>query len=159
MDSVSLFEARELIRHWARLFDAHAAPRLVYDIVAGEDFTIRFGDTVMRGLAGLEEHHLMKAPFFDEQHLYYDFQVEFGGPPLVLTTQMVWECKRRLPDGGFDALLADLRHRWIFTRNPHWQPVFLTHELISLNYRPGYAPSENEANNLHLDSERVGFGK
>lgn len=158
MQAVNTFEARELIRHWAALFDAHASPRIVYDFVAGEDFSIRFGDKVMRGLAGLEEHHPMKEMFFDEQHLYYDFQVEETGPPLVMTTQMVWDTKRRTGDGGFEHLIGDLRHRWTFTRNVKSRPVFLTHELISLNYRPGYAPSETDAENLHIDPERVGFG-
>jgi len=156
---VNLFEARELIRHWARLFDAHASPRLIYDIVAGEDFVIRFGNTELRGLAGLEEHHPMKEMFFDEAHLYYDFQVEHSGPPLALTTQMVWDTKRRMGGDGHEHLIADLRHRWTFTRNPAGLPVFLEHELLSLNYRPGYAPSESSADNLHIDPARVGFGK
>lgn len=159
MNNVTLFEARELIRRWAALFDAHASPRLIYDYVAGEDFVIRFGETELRGLAGLEAHHPMKEMFFDEQHLYYDFQVVSEGPPLVMNTQMVWDTKRRLAKGGYEPLIADLRHQWAFTRNAVGQPVFLTHELISLDYRAGYTPTETDGENLHINPDRVGFGK
>ncbi len=159
MDAVSRFEGMGLVRKWAALFDAHAAPEIVFGLTSGEDFEIRSGDMVLVGLAGLREHDGLKAQFFNEGHYYYNFQVEAAGPPLVMTTEMVWETWRRRSGGGSEHLIADVRHRWTFGRLPVGEPVFRQHELISLNYRDGFAPSETDAGTLHIDPSRVGFGK
>lgn len=160
MDPIDLEDGIALIKRWAVLFDAHASPRTVYEITSGETFEIRFKETVFQGLAGLEEHHPLKEQFFGESHLYYNYQVEEPGPPLVLTTDMVWDTQRRRSDGSGEHLIADLRHRWTIGRRPEdGRTVFFRHELLSLAYRPGYAPSESDPGNLHIDPERVGFGK
>ncbi len=158
--AVTEFEGRELIRRWADLFDHHAAPETVVGFTSGDDFEIRFKETVLTGLAGLREHDGLKAQFFDEQHLYYNFQVESTGPPLVMTSEMVWDTWRRRSDGGGEHLIADLRHRWTFVRSAETgRPVFRRHELIEMNYRPDYSPSESDGAKLHIDSKRVGYGK
>jgi len=159
MQPVSRYDAVELIKKWGQMFDVHASPRLIYEHTIGEAFVIKFGDTEFRGLSGLEEHHPLKEQFFDENHLYYNHQVESEGPPMVMTTFMVWDTYRRRTDGSGEHLIADLHHRWTFTRTSAGRPVFLTHELLSLAYRDGYAPSEQDPNNLHIDPNRVGFGK
>ncbi len=159
MEAVSRFEGVGLVRKWAASFDAHAAPETVFGLTSGDDFEIRFGDMVLAGLAGLREHDRLKAQFFDEGHHYYNFQVEAAGPPLVMTTEMVWDTWRRRSDGGAEHLIADVRHRWTFERSGAGEPVFRRHELISLNYRDGFAPSEADAGALHIDPSRVGFGK
>jgi hypothetical protein len=158
MHDVSFYEAVELTRKWAQLFDAHASPKIIYELTSGEDFAIVFGETRFAGLAGLEEHHLLKDPFFNESHLYYNHTVESDAPHLVITSQMIWETWRRKADGGAEHLIADLRHRWTFTRHPSdGRPLFQRHELLSMDYRPGFAPSETDSANLHLDPDRVGI--
>jgi hypothetical protein len=157
---ISHYDGVALIKQWAALFDAHASPLIVYGYTSGEDFVIRFGETELRGLQGLEAHHPLKEQFFDEHHLYYDFQVASAGPPLVMTTRMVWDTQRRRSDGGAEHLIADLHHRWTFIRRPaDGRTVFHRHELLSLAYRDGYAPSESDSSNLHLDPERVEFAR
>lgn len=158
MNDLSHYDGVELIKRWAVLFDAHASPKVVYEYTSGEDFLIKFGEVELRGLKGLEEHHPLKEQFFEENHLYYNYQVESAGPPLVMTTQMVWDTRRRRSDGSGEHLIADLNHRWTFIRRPSdGRAVFKTHELISLNYRSGFAPSETDSQNLHIDPKRVGF--
>jgi hypothetical protein len=154
------YDGIDLIKKWAVLFDAHASPLIIYGHTSGEDFLIKFGGTELRGLQGLEEHHHLKEQFFDESHLYYNFEVESEGPPLMMTSQMVWDTNRRCGDGGSEHLIADLKHRWTFIRRPSdGRAVFHHHELLLLDYRDGFAPSEQDASNLHIDPDRVGFGK
>jgi len=160
MDSISPYDGIELIKRWAVLFDCHASPRTIFEFTSGEDFLIKFGTTQLRGLSGLEEHHPLKEQFFDENHLYYNYQVESAGPPLVMTTQMVWDTYRRKSDGNGEHLIADLRHRWTFIRRPSdGRTVFHQHELLSLDYRSGFAPTETDSSNLHIDPARVGYGR
>jgi len=160
MNTVSRFEGIELIKKWGQLFDVHASPLVISRYTSGEDFEIQFGDTVLRGLPGLETHHPLKEQFYDECHLYYDYQVESVGPPLIMSTHMVWDTWRRKSNGEGEHLIADLRHRWTFVRQPEdGRPVFRKHELLSLNYRPGATPSESDTENLHIDPQRVGYGK
>ncbi len=160
MNAVSRFEGIELIRLWAAFFDAHAAPEIVYGHTSGEDFEICSGAMKLVGLPGLREHDGLKSQFFDEGHYYYNFQVESDGPPLVMTSEMVWDTFRRRSDGGAEHLLADVRHRWTFVRSPETgEPVFRRHDLISLNYRDGFSPTETDSGTLHIDPERVGFGR
>lgn len=155
---ISRYDGIALIQQWAVLFDAHASPLTIYGYTSGEDFVIKFGEIELRGLAGLEEHHPLKEQFFDEHHLYYDYQVLSAGPPLVMTTRMVWDTQRRRSDGGAEHLIADLRHRWSFIRRPDdGRTVFQRHELLSLSYRDGYAPSESDPGKLHIDPARVSF--
>jgi hypothetical protein len=155
---ISHYDGIALIKQWAVLFDAHASPLIIYGYTSGEDFLIKFGDTELRGLKGLEEHHSLKDQFFDENHLYYDFQVEPAGHLLVMTTRMVWDTQRRRSDGAGEHLISDLRHRWTFIRRPaDGRTVFHRHELLSLAYRTGYAPSESDPDNLHIDPKRVSY--
>lgn len=158
MNPVSRREGVELIKTWGYLFDVHASPSVIYDYTAGEAFCIIFGETRFCGLAGLGEHHPLKEPFTEENHLYYDYQMESLGHETVMTTRMVWDTRRRTGQGGLEHLIADLRHRWTFVRLPDdGRAVFLTHELLSLAYRPGYVPSEVDKDNLHLDAGRVAY--
>ncbi|WOO43377.1 hypothetical protein [Rubellicoccus peritrichatus] len=156
---VSFNEAKTLIQKWANLFDAHASPETIYRYTAGEDFAIQFQDLVYRGLAGLREHDQLKSVFFEERHLYYNFQIVDSGPPLTLETQMVWEAYKALPDKpSGEHLIADLRHRWKFSRKTSdGEPVFLHHELLELNYREGFAPLTSDPSRLHTDGSRVGM--
>ncbi|WP_462322990.1 hypothetical protein [Halochromatium sp.] len=157
---ISHYDGIALIKRWAELFDVHASPSIIYGYTSGEDFLIKFGDTELRGLEGLNAHHPLKEQFFDEHHLYYDFQVESAGPPLVMTTRMVWDTHRRRSDGSAEHLIADLHHRWTFIRRPaDGRVVFQRHELLSLAYRDGAAPSESDPNNLHIDPRRVAFAR
>lgn len=154
------YDGIALIKQWAMLFDAHAAPLTIYDYTSGDDFVMRFEQTEFRGLPGLEAHHLLKSQFFDESHLYYDFQVVSAGPPLVMTTRMVWDTQRRCSDGHAEHLIADIGHRWTFIRRlSDGRTVFQQHELLSLSYRNGASPSEADAENLHIDPARVDFNK
>ncbi len=158
MHAVSFYEAVEMTKKWSQLFDAHASPEIIYGFTSGEDFAIVFGETQMIGLAGLQAHHLLKEPFYNESHLYYNHTIESDGPPLVITSQMIWETWRKKADGSGEHLIADLRHRWSFTRHPReGRPLFQRHELLSMDYRPGFAPSESDSENLHLDPDRVGY--
>ena len=160
-EKVSLFEGKSLIGRWADFFDAHAAPEIVLGITAREKFTIRFHDTVLTGLDGLKEHDRLKSVFYDEQHLYYNFQIEESTPHLVLQTQMVWDTRRRTEgNGSDDHLISDLRHRWTFTYlSDTGEPVILTHELLELSYRDGFSPSTADTGRLHTDPSRVKMGR
>jgi hypothetical protein len=158
MSAVSAYEGSELIGRWAELMDAHASAQIIADCTSA-DFMIKFGDTEMVGLRGLGEHQRLKDDYFDEHHLYYNYQVESAGPPLVMTTQMIWDSFRHTTGGSAEHLIADLRHKWTFVRQPGTgRPLFQRHELVEMNYRPGFAPSESDSSKLHIDSSRVGFG-
>jgi hypothetical protein len=120
---------------------------------------IKFGDLELVGLPGLTDHQHLKEAFFGERHLYYDFQVESDGPPLIMTTQMIWDALRRTSSGATEHLIADVRHRWTFVRESGTRrPLMQRHELLEMNYRPGFGPSESDPTDLHLDPARVGFG-
>ena len=158
MVPVSRYEAVELIKKWGVLFDLHASPEAVFSHTIGDDFVIAFEDIEMVGIAGLREHDETKEQFYDELHFYYDHDIEHEGDPLVLTTRMIWDTWRRRSDGHGEHLIADLRHRWTLTRRADGRPVFQRHELLSLDYRDGYGPSESDSENLHIDKDRVGMG-
>jgi len=158
MSRISAYEGAELIGRWADLMDNHAAGAAIARYTS-PDFRIVFGDIELVGLAGLNEHQRLKDDYFDERHLYYDFQVESAGPPLVMTTQMVWDSYRHASGGAIEHLIADVNHRWTFVREPETgRPLMQRHELLQLNYRPGFAPSESDPAKFHIDSSRVGFG-
>ena len=137
--------------------DAHASAQIVAQCTSDE-FMIQFGETKLVGLPGLREHQRLKDDYFNENHLYYNFQVA-SDEPLVMTTQMIWDTYRHTSHGSSEHLIADLRHRWTFVRHPESRrPLFQLHELVEMNYRPGFSPSESDPAKLHIDSSRVGFG-
>lgn len=138
-------EVRNVILKWGRLFDEHAPIADFLPLVAEEGFEIRFRDQVWRGLQGLEEHKEVKRQFFDEKHIYQSIEVTLLEDRAEVAEVMIWEASHwQAPAPRSERIIGTFHHDWVFIRSPRTGlPVILTHEAVSVEWKPGFAPGDS----------------
>ena len=138
-------EVRNVILKWGRILNEHGPIADYLPIVAEEGFEIRFRDQVWRGISGLEAHKEVKRQFFDEEHNYQSITVTLLGDRAEVKDVMVWEASHwQDPAPRSERIIGTFNHAWIFIRSPRTGlPVILTHEAVSVEWKPGFAPGDS----------------
>ncbi len=146
-------EVKHLIHEWGRLHNDHAPLSAFMPIIAEEGFEIRFGDFVLKGYAGLEEHQEIKRQFFDEAHIYNSIDVTAFPDRAEAKSVVQWEASVREASAPRSTRLkAVIHHSWLIKRSPlSGKPVIVHHIVDSFKYLPGFEPPPRVKLPPHLD--------
>ncbi|MBM4124846.1 MAG: hypothetical protein FJ246_07845 [Nitrospira sp.] len=122
-------------------------------IVAEEGFEIRFGDVVLKGSAGLEEHRDIRRLFFDEAHIYNSIDVTAAGSQAEAKSVVQWEASVRDASAPRSTRIKTVIHQsWLIARSPKTgKPVIVRHVVDSFKYLPGFEPPVSETSAAPLD--------
>lgn len=146
-------DVKHLIHEWGRLHNDHAPLSAFMSIIAEEGFEIWFGDFVLKGYAGLEEHQEIKRQFFDEAHIYNSIDVKVFADRAEAKSVVQWEASiREAPAPRSTRLKAVIQHSWLIQRSPKsGKPVIMHHIVDSFKYLPGFEPPAPVKPAPHLD--------
>ncbi|TAJ31009.1 MAG: hypothetical protein EPO64_02695 [Nitrospirae bacterium] len=146
-------DVKHLIHEWGRLHNDHASLSAFLPIIAEEGFEIRFGDVVLKGYAGLEEHQEIKRQFFDESHIYNSIDVKVSDGQAEAKSVVQWEASVRDASAPRSTRIkAVIHHSWLIARSSKTgKPVIVQHVVDSFKYLPGFEPPAPAKPAPHLD--------
>lgn len=141
-------EAKDIVLRFWDLNASKAPIKALEEIVDCENLEIIVAgtDIVFKGIAGLADHQIGKANFFNQRFELKSIDTHISdGNRAVVKTDGVWYASYwQSPAATSHDLIADLKHTWTIVRSEKsGLPVLLRHVCDRLKYRPGYAPIES----------------